>query len=71
MNNAIKEIWQTAVVAAGNEKSFSTTCGDVRDKFAKLMIERCASVVYSVAPSGDIADYLQYEVLKLGEPDES
>lgn len=71
MSRVIKEMWQTAIVAAGKENQFETTWGDVRDKFAKLLIERCARIAYSSAPDDDIADYLQREVLKLGAPDES
>lgn len=71
MNKTIEEMWTTAILVAGKENQFETTWADVRDKFAKLLIERCASIVCFSAPDDDIADYLKYEVLKLGAPDES
>lgn len=70
MNKMIEKMWETAVVTAGREKSFATTWADVRDEFAKLLIEKCAETVFLASPD-DFDDYLECKVLKLGDPDES
>ena len=41
----IKELYQTAIVSAGQEKQFTTTNLDVAEKFAELIVQECMNQV--------------------------
>jgi hypothetical protein len=45
MNERIKELYDTALVAAGKEKQFETTHLHVAEKFAELIVQECAGMV--------------------------
>lgn len=44
MNEKIQQIYDTALVAAGKEKQFETTHLDVAEKFAELILQKCAEI---------------------------
>ena len=73
MNKTIEQMWQQAVVEAGKERPFEATWGNVKDKFAELLIECCAEEAFFALPSIAYKDakYIENKILKLGEPDES
>ena len=45
MNERIRELYETALVAAGKDKQFETTNLDVATKFAELIINECIDQV--------------------------
>ena len=47
MNNRIRELYETAIVAAGRENQFTTTNMNVAEKFAELIIDECLNQCYN------------------------
>lgn len=53
MNERIRELYETALVAAGKDKQFETTNLDVATKFAKLIVKECAGI-YDKIDNGNL-----------------
>lgn len=45
MNERFRQLYDTALVAAGKEKQFETTHLDVAEKFAELILQECCLVI--------------------------
>jgi hypothetical protein len=45
MNERFRELYDTALVAAGKEKQFETTHLHVAEKFAELIVRECCLVI--------------------------
>ena len=59
MNERIRELYETALVAAGKDKQFETTNLDVATKFAELIVKETMQVVANNLPQNtylDVAD---------------
>ena len=59
MNKRIREMYETALVAAGKDKQFETTNLDVATKFAELIVKETMQVVANNLPQNtylDVAD---------------
>lgn len=59
MNERIRELYETALVAAGKDKQFETTNLDVATKFAELIVKETMQVAANNLPQNtylDVAD---------------
>ena len=45
MNEKIQQLYDTALVAAGEENQFETTHLDVAEKFAELILQECCLLI--------------------------
>jgi hypothetical protein len=54
MNERIRELYETAMVSAGQDKQFATTNLDVATKFAELIVQECAACCGSQADMRNI-----------------
>lgn len=44
MNDRVKQLYETAIIATGKEKRFTTTNIDVAERFAVLIVEECMQI---------------------------
>ena len=44
MNERIKQLYETAIIATGKEKQFATTNMHVAERFAVLIVEECMQI---------------------------
>jgi hypothetical protein len=44
MNDRVKQLYETAIIATGKENRFTTTNIDVAERFAVLIVEECMQI---------------------------
>lgn len=70
MNKTIEGLWQQAIVESGKARPFEATWHQVKDRFAELLIKRCADAGSSAAYCGGELRRVREDILALGEPDD-
>ena len=61
MNEKLRQLYDTAMVAAGKEKQFETTHLHVAEKFAELIVRQCAEICLEANDHDNILRYFGVE----------